>query len=95
MTDMDVDGQIINFCADHNLDPDDQALQLVEEVGELAESVNRMDQAAIHEECADIRYVARSIELMFGGDPNESLRRVTAENATKNGEKDGNKVTKE
>lgn len=90
----DIDQQIADFAADHNLDPDDQVLQLVEEVGELAEAVNRQDQDAIHEECADIRFVARSIELILGGRTEISLAKVAGRNAAKNVEKDGNKVTK-
>jgi len=86
--------KIAQFNSKHNVTEDQQFKQLVEEVGELSEALNRDDTAAITEELADIVFVARSLVELRGINITDELTKVIKENRSKDTQTDGQKVTK-
>lgn len=93
-----VDDKIEEFNSRHDLSVEGQLMQLMEEVGELAEVVNRdAPLAEWIEECADIEFVVRSIlflrEAELKGVPDHELHQTAIHNLRKSKATDGSKVT--
>lgn len=85
-----------NFVREHEISTDSQFKQLAEEVGELAEALNTdASTDEIAEEVGDVVFVARTLGHLEDVDVHDAELRVAAENARKNSEQDGDKVTKE
>lgn len=83
------------FNERHGVDEDSQFKQLSEEVGELAEAINRdAGDDAIAEELADVIFVARSIAEIRDINIGTVVNDVVKENLLKSQETDGDKVTK-
>lgn len=94
----DTDELIKAFNDKHGLDTDGQFRQLAEEVGELAEAINRdEDVDSVVEECADVCFVARSIALLHDdvspGVPELALESKSEYNLYKSTDVEGTKVT--
>jgi len=86
------------FVADHGdvIDAQSQFNCLVEEVGELAEALNKdAPDDAVAEEVGDVLFVARTIAVLHGINATTALNTVISENVRKSLDADGNKVTKE
>lgn len=86
------------FVADHGdvIDAQSQFNCLVEEVGELAETLNTdAGDEAVAEEVGDVLFVARTIAVLHGIDATEALNTVIQENVRKSLDAEGNKITKE
>lgn len=93
---IDVDTAIEQFNEKHGVASDGQFKALAEEMGELAETLNR-DASAMElgQEIADVLFVARSIALLHDIDADSHLRYVCHQNLGKSTETDGDKVTKD
>jgi len=86
---------IDRFNHRHDLALDGQTLQLVEEIGELAEAVQRdADEEQLREEAADVIFVAASVSLLVDGRPGDDAHYVARQNLQKDATTDGDKVTK-
>lgn len=85
---------IHEFNERHELTLEQQWFQFFEEMGEAAEALNRDDPEAFREELADLQFVLTSIVLLEGHDHGYVTYQTALENLEKDGEKDGNKVTK-
>lgn len=86
---------IARFNEKHDLSVDSQFRQLVEEMGELAEAVNREDVGELAEELADVVFVARSIAELEDINLTKQVNAVAEENLEKDESTDGAKVTKD
>lgn len=86
--------RIAQFNSKHDTDMDAQFRQLVEEVGELAEALNREDSELLAEEIGDVVFVARSMAELEDIDVTEMVNQIAEENLEKDAETDGSKVTK-
>lgn len=87
---------IEQFNERHDVTERQQFQALVEEVGELSETLNRdSTENEIAEELADVIFVARSIAELHDIDIEAAVKQVTDENLQKNTSTDGTKVTKE
>jgi NTP pyrophosphatase (non-canonical NTP hydrolase) len=83
------------FNQRHDVDEDSQFKQLMEEIGELAEALNRdADDKEVAEELGDVVFVATSIADLRGLSIEGATESVTKTNLMKNLERDGNKITK-
>lgn len=95
---VNIDGLVRAFNEKHGVDSDGQFRQLSEEVGELAEAINRdASDSAIVDECADVCFVARSIAILHDEldmmPPETAVRQKAEYNLRKSTETDGSKVT--
>jgi len=87
--------RIWKFNEKHGVTEDQQFKALVEELGELAEVLNRdADDEAVAEELADVIFVARSLAELRDIDITATVNEVAAENLEKDTETDGQMVTK-
>lgn len=90
-----IEQHIERFNERHSLDTEGQFKQLVSEVGELGEEINKENDEKIAEELSDVIFVAWSICLIENVDINSELVEVCMENLDKSESKEGSKVTKE
>jgi len=88
--------KIAQFNSRHDITEDQQFKALVEEVGELAEALNRhRGDDAIAEELADVVFVARSLAELRDINITSELVETIAENNKKDESTSGQKVTKQ
>ena len=86
---------IDGFVEKHDPSEQGQMYALTEELGELAETLNRDgSDADVAEELADVIFVARTLASMRDIRIVEAVNEVTAENAMKDVETQGDKITK-
>ena len=83
------------FIDKHDPSDDQQHKALVEEVGELAEALNRdASDEDVTEELADIVFVAHTLSYMRGIDLEFETVKTARENVNKSTATEGNKITK-
>jgi NTP pyrophosphatase (non-canonical NTP hydrolase) len=88
--------KIAQFNSRHDVTENQQFKALVEEVGELAETLNtEKGDDAVAEELADVIFVARSLAELRDINITSELVETIAENSEKDESVDGNKVTKQ
>ncbi|MDB9247416.1 MazG nucleotide pyrophosphohydrolase domain-containing protein [Halorubrum ezzemoulense] len=86
---------IDGFVDKHDPSEQQQMYALTEELGELAEALNTgAADEAVAEELADVIFVARTLASMRGIRITEAVNEVSAENAMKDAQTEGQKVTK-
>jgi|APHM01.1.fsa_nt_gi Predicted pyrophosphatase len=87
---------IVQFVDKHDLSVDGQFGCLVEEVGEFADCWTRKSEIGeAKEELGDVLFVAWTLCLMLGIDPQEAVNEVAHENLDKSTATEGQKVTKQ
>lgn len=81
-----------DFIIDNDVTLQQQWFQLLEEIGEAAEALNRNDMDAFRAELVDMHYVLISLVLLRGDDHEDVLHEKSLYNLQKSGDKDGSKV---
>lgn len=85
---------IRQFVVEHDIDVDGQHKCLVEELGELSETLlTDADTPDIAEEIGDVIFVAWTLAILHDIPAMEAVSDVAAENIQKDGKVEGGKVT--
>jgi len=96
ITDIDKAMMLVGqFNEKHDIQTDNQGLQLGAETGELQDAILKGDYDEMREEVGDVLFVVVSICIKEDISPLAALEEVSEENIEKDVSEEGGKVTKE